>query len=412
MPEFTYSARDQTGALQNGTLESADRRSALRHLQTQGWVPVAVEEQSGRKPRKKAVKAASSSTKRVAGRKLPTTSLLQFSIDLRDLLEAGLTVGSAVQKLSRQSGNPLRAQVLKTVHEDIVQGKSLSEALASQPQHFPEFYVSLINAGEASGQLPDALENGVRHYERSAEAKEQVVNALVYPVIVLIVGAVVILFSMVKVIPKFTQVFANMDRVLPLPTRIMMGMSRGLVLYGPLLAVVIFVIVLFFVRWKKTPAGRMAWHGFLLKVPVVNPLIRSSAYANFARTLSNLLHNGVPVLTALDIVRKTTNNAVLEKEISQLKDRVTDGASLSRPLAESGVFPDVFTDMLSVGEEAGQVPRALSQIAKRYDHQLNRDIKRMTSVVEPMLMVIIAAAIGFVAISMLLPVFSITQGLQ
>jgi len=409
MPEFTYNARDQAGTLQQGQLESADRRAALRSLQLKGWVPVSVAEVTA-SPAARKQKADKS--KRLPVRKLPTSVLLQFSIDLRDLLEAGLTVGSAVQKLSRQSGNPGRAQVLKTVHEDIVQGKSLSEALEAQPLHFPEFYVSLVNAGEASGQLPDALNNAVRHYERSAEAKEQVVNALVYPVIVLVVGAIVILFSMIKVIPRFTQVFTNMDRALPLPTRILMGMSRGLVVYGPIVAVAIVVLAVFFARWKKTPAGRMAWHGFLLKVPVVNPLIRSSAYANFARTLSNLLHNGVPVLTALDIVRKTTSNAVLEKEIAQLKERVTDGASLSRPLAESGVFPDVFTDMLSVGEEAGQVPRALSQIAKRYDQQLTRDIKRMTSVVEPLLMVIIASAIGFVAISMLLPVFTLTQGLR
>jgi type II secretory pathway component PulF len=414
MPAFEFQARSRDGESQTGQVEASDRRSALQRIQSKGLTPVSVKEVEQKPGSKKAAKPKANTDITIpkGGIKLPTRIVLQFSMDVRDLLNAGMTLGAIIQKLSRQSGSPQRSAVLKKVHEDIVQGKSLSEALAKHPRSFPDFYVSLVRAGEASGQLQDSLQNAVRHYERAAEARDQVIGALVYPVIVLVAGIIVIIFCMIKVVPQFTEIFASMDQALPLPTKILMGGSDFLVVYGPLLLGIHILLVLGFFRWKRTVAGRLAWHGFLLKVPVINRLIRSAAFANFARTLSNLMMNGVPVLHALDIVKKTANNAVLEREIAKLKDRVTDGSSLSRPLAESGVFPDLFTDMLSVGEEAGQVPRSLAQIAERYDEELTRNIKVMTSLIEPLLMVLIAGAVGFVAISMLLPIFSLTQGIR
>jgi type II secretory pathway component PulF len=408
MPTFTFQARDAQGNAHTGDLQAPDRREATQSLSDRGWFPVSVTEKADARTLPKKPQTI---TPAKAGNKLSLQVLLQFSTDLRDLLSAGMTLGSAVQKLSRQSGNPQRNAVLTRVHEDIVQGVSLSDSLAKYPKSFPDFYVSLIQAGEASGQLQDALENAVRHYERASEAKEQVTGALVYPLLVAVFGILVIIFCLVFVIPRFTQIFLDLERVLPLPTRMLIFMSNALLRFGWLFLIVAVLSVMGFNRWRQTETGRFAWHQFLLKVPIFRQLIRSAAYANFARTLSNLLVNGVPVLKALAIVKKTANNAVLEKEIGSLKERVTDGSSLSGPLAESGVFPDLFTDMLSVGEEAGQVPRSLAQIARRYDQELTRNIKRVTTVIEPILMVFIAAAVGFIAISMLLPLFQLTQGL-
>lgn len=408
MPTFSFQARDGQGTAHSGELQATDRREAMLSLRERGWFPVSVMENAPKQGVK--AKPLKSGTLK-AGHKLPLQVLLQFSTDLRDLLSAGMTLGAAIQKLSRQSGNVQRSAVLTQVHEDIVQGVSLSESLAKYPKSFPDFYVSLIQAGEASGQLQDALENAVRHYERASEAKEQVTGALVYPLLVAVFGILVIIFCLIFVIPRFTQIFLDLNRVLPLPTRMLIFMSNSILKFGWIFLIGIFLSMVGFNRWRQTEAGRFAWHRFLLKVPIFRQLIRSAAYANFARTLSNLLVNGVPVLKALDIVKKTANNAVLEKEIGSLKERVTDGSSLSGPLAESGVFPDLFTDMLSVGEEAGQVPRSLAQIARRYDQELTRNIKRVTTVIEPVLMVFIAAAVGFIAISMLLPLFQLTQGL-
>lgn len=416
MPDFAYQARSQSGEAREGRLSAPDRRAAVRDLQRRGLTPIRVTEAAAAKPAaKKAVSPPKTPTPVPApkgGVRLPTAVVLQFSIDLRDLLNAGLTLGGSVQKLAAQKGHAGRAALLSQVHEDIVQGKSLSDALAAHPRSFPEFYLSLIRAGEASGQLQTALENAVRHYERTSETRDQVKNALTYPIIVMVFGVLVVMVLLWKVVPKFAEIFQSMDQALPLPTRILIQLSEGMVLYGPLMIGFAVVTGLFFSRWKRTVAGRRTWHGFLLKLPVFHQLIRSAAYANFARTLSNLLVNGVPVLHALDIVKSTTNNAVLEEEVAKLKDRVTDGSSLSRPLSESGVFPDLFIDMLSVGEEAGEVPRALSRIAERYDGELTRNVKRMTTLIEPVMMLIMASAIGFIAISMLLPVFTLSQGLR
>ncbi len=423
MPNFDYKARDRSGASKSGSLEAPTRALALQSLQNQGLVPLAVNEAKAEAKAAKSKKKASNPRKQdkattaaeqvnLSGKKLGMSALLQFSIDLRDLLSAGLTVGSSIQKLSQQAGNPVRQHILKELHTDIVQGKSLSEAMAGHPKSFPEFYVSLIRAGEASGHLQDALEDAVRHYERSAETREEVVSALVYPCIVLVFGILIIILCIVFVVPKFAEVFEGIGQTLPGPTRMLMNTSDFMVKYGLFVLIAITALVVLFNRWKRTPNGRRSWDAFLLKMPLFNKVIRSSAYANFARTLANLLQNGVPVLNALDIVKITTNNAILEEQVTELKDRVTDGSSLSRPLAESGVFPDVFTDMLSIGEETGQIPRSLTQIARRYDQELSRDVKRMTTLLEPLLMVIIAAAVGFVALSMLLPVFQISQGLR
>lgn len=407
MTGFYYQAKDARGELHEGVIQTSERHEAIQLLQGKGYIPLRLEAQAATKVLTPSPKAAFVHP----SPKIPLRVLLQFSTDLRDLLSAGMTLSSGIHMLSKQGGNPQRQALLKQVYEDIIQGSTLSEALGKHPRSFPEFYVSLVEAGEASGQLQEALETAVIHYERAAEAKEQIRGALAYPMLVAGFGVLVIIFCLIFVIPKFSQIFTDMDRILPLPTRMLLFLSMSILKYGWLFLILTVAAAFGFKRWKNTESGRMAWHRFLLQVPVFKNLIRSAAYSNFARTLSHLLENGVSVLYALDIVKKTANNAVMEKEIGNLKSRVTDGSSLSGPLAESGIFPDVFTDMLAIGEEAGQVSRSLAQIARRYDQELNRNIKKVTTLIEPLLMVFIAGMVGFVAISMLLPLFQLTQGL-
>lgn len=446
MPEFAYTARDRRGERRQGTLEGRDRRSVVAQLQRQGMVPILVNEAAAApaaKTKTKAKKPAAPKKPAAAkkpkvtkkpliggapktstgekstsigfsfgSKKMPIKDVLQFSLDLRDLLGAGMTLGSCVQKLSVQGDNATRKAVLGEVHEDIVQGKSLSDALAKHPKSFPEFYTSVIRAGEAGGQLQEALDNIVAHFERVQETRSQVMGALAYPMIVAVFGVLTIVACLIFVIPNFVEIFEDMGQALPAPTKFLLACSELLRDYGAVVFGVIALLIVGFKRWIQTPNGRFNWHAFKLRVPVFKKVIRSSAYANFARTLSNLLTNGVPVLQALQIVENTVGNDVISHEVQSVREKVTDGASLSRPLAESGVFPVLFTDMLSVGEESGQVPRSLSNIAKRYDSELERDLKLFTTVLEPLLMIAIAGGVAFVAISMLLPVFQLTQGLQ
>jgi type II secretory pathway component PulF len=217
---------------------------------------------------------------------------------------------------------------------------------------------------------------------------------------------------MTFVIPKFSQVFAELGATLPLPTRMLIGMSSFLLNWGWLVAIVIVIGIILFRRFIKTPRGELWWHGRLLKFPVVHKIITANAFAQFARTLSALLNNGVPVLQALSIVEHTMGNQVIAHEIREARQRVTDGSSISGPLASGQVFPPLLTDMLAVGEESGDMAGALVHIARRYDEELDRSVKVLTTVLEPIMILFIAVGVGFVAISMLMAVFELTSGLN
>jgi type II secretory pathway component PulF len=256
------------------------------------------------------------------------------------------------------------------------------------------------------------LERLCKHYERVQDAHEKVVGALTYPAIVLGAGFITMIFTMLVVIPKFAAVFADLGATLPLPTRILLGTSTFLLKWGWAVVVVVILAAGWFKRWIKTEKGRFRWDGLQLRMPIFKQIISANAFAQFARTLGALLQNGVPVLNALSIVENTVGNAVIAKEIRDARTRVTDGSSISGPLAAGKIFPDLLTDMLAVGEETGDMPAALANIARRFDSDLDRAVKVLTTVLEPILILVVAVLVGFVAVSMLMAVFELTSGLK
>jgi type II secretory pathway component PulF len=436
MPRFAYSARSRSGEKVDGHVDATDRRSAMMEIERLGYMPISVKEDSGagtaEHKKKKPTKRKKASARRPAGKKekagekarpkfqfeartrkrMKLRETLLFARELRDLLRSGMKLSEALGSLAKRKGNPGTSFILVALRDDITQGSSLSEALAKHPDSFSAFFVNMVRAGEASGQLNGALGHVSDHYERVLEAKEQVTMALVYPIIVLVIGCLTVVFCMWKVIPKFTIIFEDLNSTLPLPTQILIGISDLTVRYGLIILAVNVLVVVLFLRAIKTPAGRIKWHGFLLKVPVLNRLIQANAYAHFARTLGGLLENGVPVLSALKIVEDTVGNDIIAQEIREARERVTDGATISKPLAEGGIFPSILTDMLKVGEDSGNVSGALGHIATRYDDELTRSVKMFTTVLEPVLMVLMAAVVGFIAVSMLMAVFEMTNGLD
>jgi type II secretory pathway component PulF len=270
----------------------------------------------------------------------------------------------------------------------------------------------MVRVGEASGALSEVMSRLVEHYERIQEVKEKVVMALVYPAIVIVIGIMTLVFSMVYVIPKFSSIFKELGQTLPLPTRMLIGGSTWLVKYGWAAAGALAVAFIMANRAAKTPKGRLWWHGFQLRIPMIKGIISASTYANFARTLATLLTNGVPALPALGIVEQTIGNVVIANEIKKARERVTDGTTISGPLAAGKVFPPLMTDMLAIGEQTGDMSGALKHIAHRFENELNRNVKIFTTALEPALIVIVAVAVGFVAISILMAVFSLTNGLN
>lgn len=413
MPIFRYVARTHDGRRVEGMVEASDRGVALKELARLHCVPVRVEESSG---------VSSPGSSRVGFRllrrshssRMAMRQMLQFTRELSDLVGSGMTLGEALHALARRGESGEAATtVITDLRDQIVQGRSLSDALAGHPDTFPPLYVSMVRAGEAAGTLAESLERLAAHFERAQETREKILMALTYPGIVLLVGSLTVVFIMVFVIPRFASMFAELGSTLPLPTRILIGLSRaftgvrGLAVLGFMATAVLVVR-----RALITESGREWWDRTQLRLPVIGRVVRAAAFAQFAQTLGSLLANGVPVLSALSIVERTIGNRVIAREIRQARERVTDGSTISRPLAAGKVFPSLLTDMLAVGERTGDMPGALGHIARRYEAELDRTLKLFITILEPALIVAIATLVGFVAISMLAAVFDLTSGLR
>ena len=411
MPVFIYKARRRTGEKVEGELEARDRRAAMLELERTGLIPASVEERSAAAGR---VGKARRDGRRFTWRRSPKLSMrevLVLTTELSDLLASGMTLGNALNSLARRAAGKTGDSILTALRDDVVGGVSLSDALAQHPKTFSNLYVNMIRAGEASGAMHEVLLRIVTHYERMQELKEKITMALVYPIIVLVLGAATLVFSMVKVVPKFKNIFDQMGKNLPLPTQILIGMSDFVSRYGLFVGIGLVIAAVMANRFVKTQAGQLWWHRVLLRTPLLRGIVASAIYANFARTLGTLLANGVPVLSALAIVEQTVGNAVISREIHNARDRVTDGTTISGPLAAGKVFPPLMIDMLSIGEQTGDMVGALTHIARRYENDLDRNVKIFTTALEPMLIVVVALLVGFVAVSILMAVFSLTNAM-
>jgi len=340
------------------------------------------------------------------------TEVLLFASELADLIEAGMKLSQALQALAGQGeeGGGQR-YVCQDLCDRIVRGESFSDAVRHHPKSFEPLFANMLKAAEASGAMVEVLRRLGDHYERNDAIRGKIKSALSYPVIVLIFGILAVVAALVWIIPKFEKVFASMGATLPLPTRILIGMSDALINYGWVMAAGIVAAVFWFSRWKQTPAGRRRVDALKLRAPLIKGIVAAGAYSSLAYTLKTLLANGVNVLNALKIAEDTCSNAVIADALNTARRRVTDGTSISGPLAASGVFPRMMTDMLAVGEQAGDLASALEHIGKRYQKDMDRNITAFTNALEPILIVLIAGVVGFVAVSILMAVFKVSSAL-
>jgi type II secretory pathway component PulF len=412
MPTFSYKAKDKAGQRVEGVVEANDRLSATRQVERLGYTPVSITA-AGPGSTVTAPRAARPQFRLSWSRKprLKTRDLLTFSTELSDLLASGMTLGNALNTLANRKTGAASDDIIRELRDQIIQGANLSDAMARQPESFPSLYVSMVRVGEASGALSEVMTRLVEHYERLQDLKEKVVMALVYPAIVLGMGFITMIFSMVYVIPKFSAIFQELGSTLPLPTRMLIALSNGMLKYGWLIIGLLAGLGVLLHRALRTPRGRERWHRMQLRIPFFKGIVAASTYANFARTLGTLLNNGVPALQALGIVEHTIGNVVLAAEIRKAKDRVTDGTTISGPLAAGKVFPPLMIDMLAIGEQTGDMAGSLKHIAHRYENELNRSVKLFTTALEPILIVVVALLVGFIAVSIVMAVFNVTNGL-
>jgi type II secretory pathway component PulF len=300
----------------------------------------------------------------------------------------------------------------RTLHQALVDGRSFSQALREFPRIFPPLYVNLVAAGEASGALPEILLRLVKHLTQAKDLRDRVQQALIYPAFLAVAGAVLITIFITYMVPQLTGFMAQIGGALPLPTRILMQIHHAIISYWWLAILIAIGVSVGFRAFVRTEEGRLTWDRFRLSIPGYGRVIRHRYYAQFSRTLGTLIQNGIPLLRALDLVSEIAGNRFLELKITEARRAVVDGATLSAALSSQHIFPDLFTDMMAVGEQTGRFGETMQTIADVYERELDRNVAIISQLIPPVIIVVIALIVGLVVYSILSAVFEATHSLQ
>src|SRR5436305_6800879 len=423
MPQFSYRARDAQGGLVEGVLDCADRAVAIRQIESQHCVPIriemvdgakATEKKPGAPPPRKKLRLLSSPEPAtpVQNPKIPHGQLLIFTEQLAHLLQAGITLDEALSVLEKRLKQPRVQQMTHSLHQSLIDGQSFSQALSKLPRIFQPLYVNLVAAGEASGALPQILLRLVKHLMQAKDLRDRVQQALIYPAFLALAGAVLVTIFITFMVPQLTGFMAQSGGALPLPTRILLQIHHAITGYWWVGVIAVIGAIIGFRAFVRAEEGRIAWDRFRLVIPGYGGVIRHRYYAQFARTLGTLMENGVPLLHSLDLVSEIAGNRFLEVKLGEVRRAVIDGATLSAALQEQKMFPDLFTDMMSVGEQTGHFAETTQAIADVYERELDRSVGIISQLIPPVIIVIIAVLVGLVVFSILSAVFEMTHSLQ
>ena len=410
MPQFAYRARNAQGGLVEGVLDCQDRGVAIHQIEAQQCIPIRIE-MVGAAPtavRREGAVAAAPTQKL----KIPHGQLLVFTEQLAHLLQAGMTLDEGLSILEKRLKQPRVQQMTHTLHQALIDGRSFSQALSELPRIFPPLYVNLVAAGEASGALPQILLRLVKHLTQAKDLRDRVQQAMIYPAFLTLAGAILVTIFITFMVPQLTGFMAQTGGALPLPTRILLHVHHAITGYwwiGVLLAV---GAVIGFRAFVRTNEGRVAWDRFRLLIPGYGRVIRHRHYAQFSRTLGTLMENGIPLLRSLDLVTEIAGNKFLELKLREVRRAVIDGATLSAALQAQKFFPDLLTDMMSVGEQTGHFAETMQAIADVYERELDRSVAVISQLIPPVIIVVIAVLVGLVVFSILSAVFEMTHSLQ
>ncbi|MFO0592542.1 MAG: type II secretion system inner membrane protein GspF [Polyangiaceae bacterium] len=328
---------------------------------------------------------------------------------LATLIGAGIPLFESLTALIEQVEQESIRHALTEIREKVREGTSFAKALEAHPGIFPDLYVNMVRAGEASGTLEQVLERLTHFMDAQAKLRGKVTSALAYPILMIIIGVSLISVLMVAVVPNVVSIFQSMNEALPWYTALLIGTSDFLGGYWYILFPSLFVGIFFFRRWTKTPNGKLKWHNFLLKMPIFGKLVQMIAVARFARTLATLLAAGVALLPAMDIVRNVLGNAVLEKVIVEAIGSIREGQSIAEPLKKSGRFPPLVTHMISVGEKSGKLEGMLESVSDAYDAAVEARVQVVTSLLEPLIIVFMGAGVAFIAMAILMPLIQMSS---
>ncbi len=405
MPVYKYKALDQKGKSCKGLIDADSESSARNKLRGGGKYPISL--------RESLIKKEKSSRHSFAGwflfDRIKSDEMHVVTRQLATLLGAGIPLINALASLIEQSSNPALKGVLAQIRDSVNEGSTLTNALARHPKLFSNIYINMVRSGETSGSLDVVLERLADFGEKQQVLKGRLKAALIYPIFMAFIGTGILFFLISYIVPNITRIFTEMERALPLPTRMLIFASDSLRQYWWLgilaLAAIVFGIRLFLRRER----GRRIWDRIKLSLPIFGPVTRKIILTRFASTLGSLLNSGVPLITSLQIVSSIVNNRLIGEVIEDAMEKIQKGKSMSSALGDSVWFPPIFIQMIGVGEQSGQLESMLEKVAKTYEREVKTAILAMTSLIEPIMIAAMGAAVGFVVLSILLPIFEMNQ---
>jgi type II secretion system protein F len=398
MPEYFYEAIDSTGNKITGTEEAPDTSTLVASLVSRGFQPVNV------KPARKIGLLFLSGK-----RKFTFDNLLYFTRELGDLMEAGVTLERALAIISDSAEQEDVKEILERIREDIKGGKKLSDALASYPEIFDSMYVNMVRVGELGGVLPAVFKRLDDFLERSRQIKKFIISSSIYPGILLTVGILSVLILITFVVPKFGEIFNDLNQPMPLMTRIIVDASSFIRSWWWLIIIVITMLCGGFYAYIQSPQGRTWWHHILLRMPLAGNMVTNIQISRFARTLGTLIESGVPILKGIALSGDVVTNTVIKNAVKELYRGVRQGKNLSRLMKHTGVFPSIMVHLVAVGEETGAMGEMLIKIADDLDDKIQSDTKVYLSLVEPVTIVLMGVLIGGIILSMLMAIFGIND---
>jgi len=414
MSQFSYVARNSEGKLIEGIIQANDRAAAIFQIEQQRCIPIKIESIGGGPSAKPGTQESGTRTTATPQRvqTLPLTQQFLFTEQLGHLLSAGMTLDEALGILVQRLKQPKLQSLSQSLHRSIIDGRSLSQAMRDFPKIFSALYVNMVSAGEAIGTLPEILRRLVVHLADVKALRERVQQALVYPAVLVVAGIGLIIVFMTVMVPKLTGFFTQTGQTLPLPTRILLGANHLLVGYW---WVAVAAGAGLYALWKvytRTPDGRRSWDYFCLQIPGYGQIQRERFNAQFARTLGTLVENGVTLLKALELLEDISGNEYIRQKMVEVRSAVMDGASLSNALRIHKIFPELMLDMMAVGEQTGRFGETMQMIANVYERELDKQVKIISALIPPLIMIVIASVVGLVVFGILSAVFNLTAGLK
>lgn len=402
MALYTYQVLDKSGKVVSGSMDARDEKALVDILQEKGCFPIKIS-----KPEERW--AAKDILPQIFPSKIASRQILQFTQQFASMLAAGLQIDRSLTILIELEENPSLKKILHELLAGIKEGKPLAECMSRHPNVFSSIYINMVKAGEAGGSLDVVMERIRNYLEESQKLKDEIFSALIYPLLLTLVGGLAVSVLLLFVIPRFSEIFKDMGGALPLPTQMLLSLSSSMINYWWMIIASMLVIILLARGYIRTDSGRIFWDSLKLRMPATKAVYIKTIVSRFSRTLGTLLQSGLPILEAIRIARDTAGNIVIARAINPVIEGVKRGRGLAKPLKDTAKFPPLAIHIITVGEETGKLDEMLIKLAENFDNDIRNSMKRLIALIEPALILVMGGVVAFIVFAMLLAIFSLSE---